>query len=222
MLRVDFPVHVLAREAVCDIQFGHVRRPTHRNTTWDMAKQEVCAHKWVDLSEPAYGVALLNDCKYGHQVKGNVINLNLLRSPGHPDPVADRAQHAFTYALYPHAGDHNAGAVNRAGYELNVPLRVCAAGGGRPSLPERLSLASVDASGVVVEAVKPAEDGRGVVVRLYEATGSATSVVLKTGWDWSRAELTDLLENPIQPLKGARGTVRIEFGPFEIQTVKLT
>ena len=139
MLRTSFPVAVHAEEAAFEIQFGHVRRPTHRNTTWDLAKDEVAAHKWVDLSQRDYGVALLNDSKYGHKVKDSVIDLNLLRSvpyPGYntaldltvpadePHPgYTDQADHIFSYALYPHAGDLVAGQVVQAGYEFNLPLR---------------------------------------------------------------------------------------------------
>jgi alpha-mannosidase len=221
MLRVDFPVAVLAREVTCDIQFGTIKRPTHRNTSWDMAKQEICAHKWVDLSEPAYGVALLNDCKYGHQVKDNVLNLNLLRSPGHPDPVADRAKHEFTYALLPHRGDHIAGGVMREGYELNVPTHATPVSAHRGDLPSRMSLVSVDKSNIIVEAVKPSEDDMGTVVRLYEASGSATKAALRVSTPARKAVLTDLLERPLAKLPMKRSTVPLSFGPFEILTVKL-
>ena len=88
MLRTSFPVAIFATEATCDIQFGSIKRPTHRNTSWDMAKYEICAQKWIDLSQWDYGVALLNDCKYGHKVLENVLDLNLLRSPNYPDPTS--------------------------------------------------------------------------------------------------------------------------------------
>ena len=139
MLRVAFPVAVRAEEAAFEIQFGHVRRPTHRNTTWDLARDEVAGQKWADLSQRDYGVALLNDCKYGHKVKGHTIDLNLIRSVPYPGPqlvrdqdvapgephhgYTDQEEHVFSYALYPHAGDLVAGDVIQAGYEFNVPLR---------------------------------------------------------------------------------------------------
>lgn len=211
MLRVDFPVAVFARESTSDIQFGSIKRPTHRNTSWDMAKQEICAHKWVDISEPGYGVALLNDCKYGHQVKDGVLNLNLLRSPGHPDPVADRAHHQFTYALLAHRGDHVAGGVAREGYELNVPL--CAAKveprrGGE--LAAEMSLVSVDRSNIVVEAVKPAEDGTGTVIRMYENTGARTAARLQTVFAGRTAELTNLLEQTESRVAVRKGAIELE------------
>ena len=124
--------------ATYEIQYGHVERPTHANTSWDVARFEVCAHKWADLSEPGYGVALLNDCKYGYDIAGNVIRLSLLRAPTWPDPVADRGHHHFTYRLLPHAGDLRDAGVIDAGYDLNVPLRTVAtpphAGIGRPPI----------------------------------------------------------------------------------------
>jgi len=124
MLRTNFPVAVHADRAKCEIQFGHIDRPTHGNTSWDWAQDEVCAQKWIDLSEPGYGVALLNDCKYGHRIKDGILDLNLLRSPSYPDPAADEGEHEFTYSLLPHSGDHVSGHVVQAAYELNVPLRL--------------------------------------------------------------------------------------------------
>ena len=108
--------------ATYEIQFGHLERPTHMNTSWDMGRFEVCGQKWADLSEPGYGVALLNDCKYGYDVEGNVMRLSLLRSPVSPDPVADKGRHEFTYALLPHSGDLREGRVIEEAYSLNVPL----------------------------------------------------------------------------------------------------
>jgi alpha-mannosidase len=214
MLRSAFPAAVSASEVTCEIQFGHVKRPTHSNTTWDMAKFEICAHKWIDVSDRGYGLALLNDCKYGHRVHGATIDLDLLRSPGYPDPVADRGEHTFTYSLWPHAGDHLAGGVIRAGYELNVPLRV-AAGGSQPSL------LSVSAPNVIVEAVKRAEDGEDLIVRLYEAHGAwtRTQVVLPAGT--RRAAQVNLLEEEPRALEIRDGAVALELRAFEICTLRL-
>ena len=107
MLKVAFPVDVLSPQATYEIQWGNVQRPTHRNTSWDWARFETCAHKWVDLSEGDYGVSLLNDCKYGHDILDNVMRITLLRSPTMPDPMADFGEHRFAYSLYPHAGSWN-------------------------------------------------------------------------------------------------------------------
>ncbi|XHR29446.1 MAG: alpha-mannosidase [Chthoniobacteraceae bacterium] len=123
LLKVAFPVNVLSSRATYEIQFGHVERPTHYNTSWDLARFEVCAQKWADLSEANYGVALLNDCKYGYDIHENVMRLSLLRSPTAPDPTADRGRHLFTYALLPHMGDLRQGRVIEEAYCLNAPLR---------------------------------------------------------------------------------------------------
>jgi len=141
MLRASFPVAVHAEDATFEIQFGHIRRPTHRNTTWDLARDEVMAHKWADLSQRDYGVALLNDCKYGHKVKGNTIDLNLLRSVPYPGPglwrmrawwpgsrtmpTTDQCDHIFTYSLYPHPGDHVEGRSSRQGTRSTFPSASC-------------------------------------------------------------------------------------------------
>ena len=120
-LKVAFPVDVRAARATYEIQYGHVERPTHANTSWDVARFEVCAHRWADLSEPGYGVALLNDCKYGYDIHGNVMRLSLLRSPGWPDPESDQGAHRFSYALFPHAGDLRDRRCRRRGRGVQPP-----------------------------------------------------------------------------------------------------
>ncbi|MFQ6133958.1 MAG: alpha-mannosidase, partial [Armatimonadota bacterium] len=158
MLRTSFPVDVRSEQASFEIQYGHIARPTHRNTSWDMARFEVAAHKWADLSEPGYGVALLNDCKYGHKVHRNVLDLNLLRSPKEPDPEADMGQHRFTYALLPHLGDLYHSNVIREGHQLNVPIRVVPTDNHAGPEPPGVSWFRVSQHNVIIEAVKRAED----------------------------------------------------------------
>ncbi len=123
-LKVAFPVNVRSPRATYEIQFGHIERPTHYNTSWDMARFEVCAQKWADLSEGDYGVALLNDCKYGYDIHGNVMRLSLLRAPTAPDRQADRGHHEFIYALLPHGGDFRKGGVIEQACALNMPLHL--------------------------------------------------------------------------------------------------
>lgn len=221
MLRTSFVPAANASEATCDIQFGSIRRPTHANTPADWAKFEICAHKWIDISDRGYGVALLNDCKYGHRVQGIVLDLNLLRSPGHPDPVADRGEHEFTYSLYPHAGDHAAGGVARAGYELNVPLRVLAGSPGGGPLASSVSWFRVDTPDVVIETVKQAEDGQGVIVRLYEAAGASTRAELRCGFALAEIAETNLIEEDAGPDAVKADRLRLDFRPFEIRTLRL-
>ncbi|MGI4787527.1 MAG: alpha-mannosidase [Janthinobacterium lividum] len=213
MLRTYFPVAVNAEVARCEIQFGNIARPTTSNTTWETAKFEVCGHKWVDVSEESYGVALLNDCKYGHSVQNGALGLTLLRSPSHPDPTADRAEHDFTYALLPHAGDYVSGEVVREAYALNIPLRV--ASGSASQMP----LLSVEGNGVIVEAIKKAEDCDAVVVRLYEAHGASTQAALRFGFPVRSVSRIDLMEENLSIVEVAGDTAVLLFSPFEIVTL---
>ena len=221
MLRTSFPVAILATEATCDIQFGSIKRPTHRNTGWDMAKYEICAQKWIDLSQWDYGVALLNDCKYGHKVLENVLDLNLLRSPAHPDPQADQAQHEFTYALYPHAGNHIVGGVVHAGYELNVPLRSVSGMQQQSHHPSSLSFAHIEAENVIIETIKKAEKSDDIILRLYEASGATTRTTLTLDREIDTIWRTNLLEEPEKSLDHQQKSVELTLSPFEILTLRV-
>ncbi|HQY92698.1 glycoside hydrolase family 38 C-terminal domain-containing protein [Caldilinea sp.] len=237
MLRVTFPVAVHADEARYEIQFGHIRRPTHRNTTWDLARAETPAHKWVDLSQRDYGVALLNDSKYGHQIKGNTIDLNLLRSvpypgprlvtddavaPGDPHPAyTDQGDHTFRYALYPHGGDGLCAGVVQAAYDFNIPVQVVEATPHPGALPVAASWIEIDSPDVVMETVKLAEDGDGLIVRAYEATGATVQTHLLPGFLLSSVEEADLLERPERALDVAGDAIDLMFRPFEIKTLRL-
>jgi alpha-mannosidase len=213
---------VRSTRATYEIQYGHVERPTHANTSWDVARFEVCAHKWADLSEPGYGVALLNDCKYGYDITGNVIRLSLLRAPTWPDPVADRGHHRFRYRLLPHAGDLRPARVIDAGYDLNVPLRVHTTSPHAGTGPTSASLLSVDAEHVVIEVVKRGDDEPDtLVVRMYEAWGRRGPVTLRAPWELRRATLTDLLEREITTIPADGAAVTLDLTPFQIATVKL-
>jgi alpha-mannosidase len=225
LLKVAFPVDVRADHATYEIQFGHVRRPTHRNTSWEQARFEVCAHRWADLSEAGYGVALLNDCKYGYDVQGNVLRLSLLRAPTAPDPECDQGRHRFTYALLPHAGDPFAGGVLEEASALNTPLTLAPVAPGAGPLPPSASFVSVDDPGFVVVAVKRADDGTGdVVLRGYEAAGGRRRARLRVALPFTGATRTDLLERP-RP----GGEVAVEgdeiclsLRPFELVTLRLS
>lgn len=220
MLRVRFPTTIRAETARCEIQFGSIARPTHANTSWDAARFEVCAHSWVDLSEHGYGVALLNDGKYGHRLDGGVLDLCLLRSPGNPDPEADQGDHLYTYSLYPHAGDHVAGGVMREAHDLNVPLRVVplkrgAADGAVPSL------VSVDHPDVVVAAVKRSEDGDDLIVRVHESAGGTARARLRFSVPVRGVAVVNLLEEEPKALRLRDGAVDLELPPFAVRTLRL-
>lgn len=220
LLKVGFGFDVLAEAYRNEIQFGHALRPMHANTSWDQARFEVCAHKWVDVSEGNYGVALLNDCKYGHDSLDNMISLTLLRSPLAPDEQADQGRHQFTYALLPHPGDFRAETVVREAYALNQPLalmKIKAAGGGAPSI----SLCAVDNPNVVIEAVKKAESDDAVVVRVYEAGKTRGPVSLAFTRPIRKAMECDLLEERDQAAVVKENQVTFEIRPFEIKTFKI-
>jgi alpha-mannosidase len=218
LLKVAFPVAVHSTRATYEIQFGHVERTTHANTSWDRARFEVCAHRWADLGEAGYGVALLNDCKFGYDILGSVMRLSLLRAPTHPDPTADRGRHRFTYALMPHPGDFREAGVIAAAEALNAPLRVVSS--GLDAGAER-SLIEVDTPQVVVEAIKRAEDSDAIIVRLYEAWGGRCRAGLRTSLPARRATLCDLLERERSEVSVRDGELYLELGPFKIVTLKL-
>lgn len=226
MLRVAFPVNVAADQVNCDIQFGVMKRPTTRNNQIEFARDEICAHHYIDLSQPDYGIALLNDSKYGHSAENAVLDLNLLRSPAYPDPTADVAEHKFIYALYPHEGDFVEAAVYRKGYELNIPLQVSkvatvgeGAGSHSIRLPE--TLLHLDHPNVMIEAVKKAEDTDHLIVRLYETAGAGAKARLSLSMDCQTIEETDLLENVTGLLAERKNEVCLCFTPFEIKTIRI-
>jgi len=222
MLRTSFPVDIRTNEATCDIQFGSIKRPVHRNTSWEMAKYEVCAHKWVDLSQRDYGVALMNDCKYGHKVIDNVIDLNLLRSSTYPDPEADRGVHEFTYALYPHAGDHVEGGVAREGYELNIPVNVIPLDAGKDgTMPREKAFMEVEAQNIILETVKKAEDGDDIIIRLYENSGAGVKTKISFNFPFKFVYLVNMMEEEIRELNTEGNGIELYFNPYEIHTLKV-
>ncbi len=221
MLKVAFPVNVNSPRATYEIQFGNVERPTHRNTSWDMARFEVCAQKWIDLSEGGQGVALLNDGKYGHDVFGNVMRMTLLRAPKAPDPVCDMGLHRFTYVVMPHFMPFAFDSVVPAAYALNAPLRAApleVAPGETGTLPP---LVACENRNVVVEAVKKAEEGNDLIVRIYECHNTRGRAELAIFGRPTSAWLCDLEENPIAELEVNEGLVGFEFKPFEIVTIRV-
>jgi alpha-mannosidase len=222
MLKAAFLVAVNSPSATYEIQYGHVERPTHYNTSWDLARFEVAAQKWVDLSEGDYGVALLNDCKYGHDTFGNTLRLTLLRSPKAPDPEADMGRHTFTYALLPHAGDFRTGQVVEEAYHLNAPPRTFLLQTGQAgTLPNEQVFFETDRELFLIEAVKKAEKEDAVIVRLYEAGNKRGQAALKTSLPVKSVHLCDLLERDLEELSVEDGSIRLAVKPFEIITVKL-
>lgn len=211
---------VHGHEATFEIQYGQVKRPNHENTSWDQAKFEVAAHRYADLSQSDFGLAVLNDCKYGHRIIGNEIELSLLRSPKSPDPEADMHVHTFTFAYLPHRGDVNAGEVLVAAHELNASPIVYPVSTA-PESPS-VSFFGVEGGAVKIEAVKRAEAGDATIVRLYEYAGTAARVHFTAAVSQSRAAETDLEEREIRDVAISASGIELSFGPYEIKTVKLT
>ena len=218
LLKVAFPVDVLNPTATYDIQWGNIARPTHRNTSWDFAKFEVAAQKWADLSEGDYGVTVLNDCKYGYDIKDNVIRLSLIKSGTMPNPAGDRGRHRMTYSLLPHKGDWRHG-VPAAAYDLNDPVRIVAAeGAGGPAAAGMV--VEADRRNVVIETVKVAEDGNGVIVRLYEGERCRGAATLRFGFPVARVFRCNLLEEGEEAIAVADNAVVVALRPYEIVTLR--
>ncbi|MFC9846789.1 alpha-mannosidase [Streptomyces sp. NPDC060223] len=222
VLKAAWPLDVHAERESAEIQFGHVQRPTHENTSWDAARFELWAHRWVHVGERHWGAALLTDSTYGHDVRRDTreeggttttVRLSLLRAPHSPDPEADRGRHRFSYALLAGAGIEEAIA---GGYALNLPLR--------PALAEAPALVALDNTDVLVESVKLADDRSGdVVVRLYEACGGAATARLSAGFALAAVFDCDLLEQPQRELALASDAAVTDLGlrPFQIRTLRL-
>ncbi|MGV3617573.1 MAG: alpha-mannosidase [Fimbriimonas sp.] len=221
MLKVAFPVNVNAPRATYEIQFGSVERPTHYNTSWDLAKFEVCAQKWVDLSEGDQGVALLNDGKYGYDVHGNVMRLSLLRSPKAPDPLCDMGVHRFSYVLMPHFMPHNYANVVQASYAFNAAVRTTRLTPQTGELGSLPALVACEDRNIVIETVKKAEDSADLIVRLYECHNSRGRAELSCARPVRSASLCDLEERDVAELEVQDGLVAFDYRPFEIVTIKL-
>ena len=216
LLRALFPMNVRSHEATYETMYGVVKRPTHRNTSWDEARFEVCAHRFCDLSEPGYGVALLNDGKYGHSARDNLLGISLLRSPLYPDPFTDEGEHRFTYSLFPHPGDWTEGGVAREAFALNSPLIVVE--GGAPSEQGFVTAEGVE---LALGSLKRTQDGRGVILRLYEPHGARGQATLRFAFEVERIEKVNLLEEPLEAVEARDGRALLDVRPFEVLTLRV-
>lgn len=214
LLKAAFPVDIRTTYATYDIQYGNVRRPNHWNTSWDQARFESVGHRFADLSERNYGVALLNDCKYGYDVKDNLLRISLLRSGKQPDHMQDIGEHVFTYSLLPHGGDFVEGGVVPSAFELNNP--VLAVEGKEKT--DAVSFFTLDNPEVEVDAVKKSEDGKYLVVRFHDFAGSRQKVTLKPGFAFSSWAEGDLRERRIEE-PHTEEPVAMELHPYEIKTI---
>lgn len=221
LLKVGFPIDVMATKATYEIPFGALERVTHRNTSWEQAQYEVCGHRFVDVAEHGYGVSLLNDCKYGYDVQGSTIRLSLLRAPKWPDNTADLGTHEFTYSLYPHAGDWREARTLRKAAELNLPAHAAACAPEEGKLPASGSLIGYSGNHVVLDTVKLSEDGSGSILRLYESAGGRETVEISWPLPHAKVCLSNALEEETEVLPEQAGSLQLEFAPFEIKTIKI-
>lgn len=220
VLKTAFPFDVHALNTTYEIQFGHVSRPNNENTSWDKAKFEVYGHKWVDVSENGYGVALLNDCKYGHNTEGNTLKLTILKCATFPNPEADQGEHRFTYSLMPHIGDFRDAGVIHEAYSLNQPLEFVEVKAGEGKLNDNFSLVSNDKENVIIETVKKCENDDGMIVRMYDAFDRRATTTVTVADGFKKAYICDLLENELQELEFDGKSVSVPVKNFEIVTLK--
>jgi alpha-mannosidase len=202
VLKAAFPLDLRTTQATFETAFGAIARPSHQNTSWDQARFEVPAHRWADLSEADYGVSLLNDGRYGHDVRDHVLRLTLLRSPTSPDPTADQGVHELTYSLFPHLGDWRPGGTVREAYALNRPVRVVPlprTSGERAAKTDMrvATFVRAEPENVVVEAIKRAAVGDNLIVRIFEAHGARVRAQIQVAMPVLSVTESDLLEQPL-------------------------
>ncbi len=211
-LRSLTPAAVRARAATFECAYGVIERPTHRNTSWDEAMFEACAHRFVDLSEPGFGLAILNNAKYGHSVRDSMLGISLLRSPVYPDPYADEGPQKFTYALMPHSGEWREGGVREEAEDLNQPLVVALSRGLKPGHVAPIAIRGIDAA---LSTMKPAEDGHGLILRVYEPAGRRGDCEISLPDGWSNLGTVNLLEEPFERRH------KVDLAPFEVRSWRL-
>ncbi|MBR4941899.1 MAG: alpha-mannosidase, partial [Clostridia bacterium] len=221
LLKAHFPVAVNTDTATYDIQFGSVTRNTHKNTSWDFAKFEVCGHKWADVSDNGYGAAVLNDCKYGYSADGSELALSLIKSAIFPNENADREVHNFSYSFLPHAGTLADSEVIKNGYLLNVPCETRVKDNDGGNLAPQFSLVSVESGSAIIEAVKPAENGDGAIIRIYEPRGRRTKAEIRLDSMIAAVEKTNLKEEACEAVELKDNKVTLNMGAFEIVTLRV-
>ncbi|TDO91297.1 alpha-mannosidase [Halanaerobium saccharolyticum] len=221
LLKTAFPVDVRSTTATYEIQFGNVERSTHWNTSWDYAKFETVGQKWVDLSERDYGVSLLNDCKYGHDIKDQTMRLSLIKSGIDPDPEADQGQHSFTYSLYPHGGDWFEAGTTKEAYELNYPLKTVIAQSESGEQPQQKSFVDVDSASTILETVKKAEASDDLILRFYEYGSRREKVRVDLGRELKEVSECNLMEKETTKIAAESTSFEFEIKPYEIKTFKV-
>ncbi len=222
MLKVAFPVAVNAETATYEIPDATIQRPTNLTKTADKGKWEVAALRWADLSKDDYGVSLINNSKYGYDIKGNVMRLSLLRSPTWPDPTADRGKHSISYSLFPHGGNWETAGTVEKGYAFNNPLIAIAAETHKGKLPLTNSFVCLAPSRLVLTTIKQAEDGPGAwILQWYESSGVDTTARLTLPFEPQKVYSSNFLEEELKPVQFNKNEITINTGKNKIVTLKL-
>ncbi len=220
VLKAVFPVDIRSKNASCEIAHGAAEYPTHYNTSYDLAKFEFCAHKWADLSEGGYGVSILNDCKYGYNVHENVMKITLMRGPNNPDATADEGINTFRYSLYPHAGNWRDADTVKLAFQENISLKPSfIKGNGGNDTGHSFGFISKD--NIILDAVKQAQDGNGIIVRVYESETKRTKVEMEFEFDYSKVIECNLMEcdETEIPVNGKKFSTTLK--PHEVKTFRL-
>ncbi|MBI4419171.1 MAG: alpha-mannosidase [Ignavibacteriales bacterium] len=227
LVKAAFPLNVHSSALRCEVPFGSQERTTKPKTPAERAKFEVPVHQWMDISDPKFGVSLLNDGKYGCDAKESTMRLTLIRSPHYPHPidprastdsaVTDQGDQEFSYALYPHQGDWRKAETVRRAREFNHPVLVWSNVEPREFPPLLHSLPS----NILADSIKRADNGDGIVIRLHEAHGQVTRCTLQSGFGILQAEECDLMEQVHTKLKTSKGGIPLKFSPFEIKTLRV-
>jgi len=222
-LKVEFPTTIRSPVATYEIQFGHIQRPTHYNTSYDVARFEVCGHKWGDLSEHGFGVTLLNDCKYGYAANRNILRLSLLRSPKAPDGNCDMGTQTFRYSILTHSGNLQQSGVISQGYAVNVPLKIIPLPTGGSVPFDGASIVKSSTNAVVIETVKKEEDGSGMIVRVYESYGGSNKFTIESVLPVKHVYKCNGLETNESDVQWKDSkTEDIAITPFQVITLKFT
>lgn len=215
LLKAAFPVRTASQELCSEIQYGWINRPTHSSRSFDRDRFEVCNHRWSALMETNCGFAVLNDCKYGISCEGNCMELSLLKSSGFPDETADKGMQEFVYGFTLWNTSFDQSDLIRRAYEMNCPVSNC------PGICSSVSLVQVGCPNIILDTLKRGEDGKCLVLRLYESKGGHENTSVTAVFPFQRAFVADMLERPEQEIVCGKGTINLSFRPFEIKTVLL-
>jgi alpha-mannosidase len=221
VMKASFDVNVLNTEATFEAAHGAIKRPTHRNSSFDAARFEQCAHKWADLSEGDYGVSILNDCKYGYDILNSRMRITLLRAPTTPDRYGDLGYHSFTYSYYPHSGTWQTGGTVKEAFALNCPLKAIPVSEKNGTLPEINSYINCDNDDIVIDAVKQAQDGNGIIVRVYQSRRVRGERTLTINLPFSKAYECNLMEVDEKEIFTDGNKLKFNVTPFEVKTFRL-